>query len=395
MAMDTVISGSISRMRKDALEAVNSLPLPGVPDEAWRRVPPEAVKAVTAGGKAASGEMYRGAAVTLTGDGGLYKATGGEENRQKLDNVLELWRSYEDQRCERRLTRPNDVEHNLASSINMAFSDDLYLIQFGGKEDDDIQQGRAEIVLNPVYESVPVKTHLSLLIVHVLNSAEAKLEVVFPDVSDQDHQMIFQIVCILEDNARLSVLFHDAGGNQRNLFSFERAYLGQRSYLKIGREMNPEGTAMTDSRCALLGRSAELEYYTLQQPRGNGFAGQKIVVEQYAPHTRSKVETRSVADDKSRCLFAGAVKIPSGAEGSEAFEQHRSLLLGPGAKVQSLPELEIVENDVSCSHASSISDLDFEDLFYLESRGIPPSEARQLLTEAFIFQVQSKLRLAL
>ena len=90
-------------------------------------------------------------------------------------------------------------------------------------------------------------------------------------------------------------------------------------------------------------------------------------------------------------MCIGTIKIPQGAYQSSGHESHRSLLLSPQARVESLPELEIVENDVSCSHGSTITELDAEARHYLESRGISREDSHALLTAAFADQLRSKM----
>jgi len=67
------------------------------------------------------------------------------------------------------------------------------------------------------------------------------------------------------------------------------------------------------------------------------------------------------------------------------------LLLSPQSRIESLPELEIVENDVSCSHGSTVTELDPESRYYLESRGISREDTRVLLTSAFTDQLRSRM----
>lgn len=400
-------------MRQEAQRNTEALPLPGIPDEAWRRVPKEAVEALAAALPVSeslpSGEQARNSAV-FTGEGNFFYYPGGKETLSKIDEFIGRWQRREGLRRERRLVRPNEVEENFAAALNLAYSPELYLLEYGPNRSGQVQGGRLEINPRPALESREGKIALPLVFIHLQEAALAELEVVLHRSAGGPRQIVLQIVYLLEKNADFSIRFGNAdesdgyeadsekgGGEEgplRNLFTIERGYQEIGSRLKISRISRPKGVAVSDSRYALLGKSARLEYYSIMQPGENGFAGQKSAVEQYARNTRSTVEARSVVEARGSSLFVGIVKIPAGAAGSEANEQHRSLVLSEGAGIESLPELEIVENDVKCGHASSVSEIGAEDIFYLQSRGISAGEARRLLTDAFVQQIQSKMSLS-
>lgn len=396
-------------IRRDALRSAGELPVPGIPDEAWRRVPVEALEAF-AGSlpflQSVPADERGTEAVVFTGEGTLFRYPGGEETLWKIEDFIGRWLHREGLRRERRLVRPNDAEENLAAALNLAYGPELSLLEYGPNMTGRVQSGRLDIFPRPALEFRGGKIALPLVFIHLQESALAELEVVLHQSDGGLRQTILQIVYILEKGADFSIRFGSVDGSEggeraeggeselKNFFTFERGYQESGSRLRIGRIARPKGTAIADSRYALLGKAARLEYYSIMQPGETGFAGQKSAVEHYARNTRSTVEARSVVEGRGSSLFVGTVKIPGGAAGSEANEQHRSLVLSGGARIESLPELEIVENDVKCGHASSVSEIGAEEIFYLQSRGIPAGEARRLLTDAFVQQIQSKMSLS-
>ncbi len=106
-----------------------------------------------------------------------------------------------------------------------------------------------------------------------------------------------------------------------------------------------------------------------------------------APHTQSKQLIRSMATDKSRAVFQGKVTVAQVAQKTNADQNHQGLLLSDGAEIDAKPSLEIYADDVKCSHGNTCGALDETSLFYLRSRGIPRSEAEQLLQQAFIAEL--------
>ena len=119
------------------------------------------------------------------------------------------------------------------------------------------------------------------------------------------------------------------------------------------------------------------------------------VVENHAVgDTTSQVMWRSVAADNSKSIFTGLLSIAPGAARSQAFEEARSMLLSRQAVAQTIPELEILNHDVKCSHGASVAPIDPEAMFYLESRGLSKPEAKTMLVEGFVEPVLAELPIA-
>lgn len=103
-----------------------------------------------------------------------------------------------------------------------------------------------------------------------------------------------------------------------------------------------------------------------------------------APHTTGWTNVRAALADHSQLNFSGMIKIHEGAQGSNDFLEQRSLLLSPDAKAVAIPALEIEANEVKASHAVAAGPIDPEHLFYLQTRGLSPLQARQLLIRGFV-----------
>jgi Fe-S cluster assembly protein SufD len=113
-----------------------------------------------------------------------------------------------------------------------------------------------------------------------------------------------------------------------------------------------------------------------------------------APRTNSRQVFKSVLDDRSHSAFQGRVVVKEGAQKVDAQQTNRNLLLSRGARADSKPELEILADDVKCSHGATVGDLDKNSMFYLRSRGIPEAEARALLVEAFVTELVEQVSAA-
>jgi Fe-S cluster assembly protein SufD len=112
-----------------------------------------------------------------------------------------------------------------------------------------------------------------------------------------------------------------------------------------------------------------------------------------APKTRSELLYKGVVANWSRSVYSGLIRVDKGARGTNAFQTNRNLVLHEGAHADSVPNLEIEDNDVRCSHASAVGPIAEDERFYLESRGVPPSVTDRLIALGFLDEVLSQLPL--
>ncbi|MCI7420251.1 MAG: SufD family Fe-S cluster assembly protein, partial [Alphaproteobacteria bacterium] len=110
-----------------------------------------------------------------------------------------------------------------------------------------------------------------------------------------------------------------------------------------------------------------------------------------AAHTNSNQLIKGVLDGSSRGVFQGQIHIAPDAQQTEGYQLHRALLLSDNAEVDCKPELEIFADDVKCSHGATSGDLDKEQLFYMQTRGIALNDAKQILIEAYLNEALQKV----
>ena len=110
-----------------------------------------------------------------------------------------------------------------------------------------------------------------------------------------------------------------------------------------------------------------------------------------APRTTSDIDYRTVAAGRARASYTGLIRIAEEARGSSAFQENRNLLLSDRARVDSIPELEILNEDVSCSHGATVAPVDPAQRFYLESRGLAPDAAVRLIVGGFLEPTLARL----
>jgi Fe-S cluster assembly protein SufD len=126
-----------------------------------------------------------------------------------------------------------------------------------------------------------------------------------------------------------------------------------------------------------------------------GGAGQHLdfdtLQEHAAPNTNSDLAFRGVLAAGSTAVWRGMIKVDPGAQQTDAFQESRNLLLSPEAHADAIPGLEILADDVRCTHAAAIAQVDKEQLFYLTSRGLGDEAAKALIIEGFLESLVERL----
>lgn len=117
------------------------------------------------------------------------------------------------------------------------------------------------------------------------------------------------------------------------------------------------------------------------------------VIDHRQPRCSSHQLYKGILDGKSRAVFNGKVFVRHGAQQTDARQTNKNLLLSPEAHVDTKPQLEIFADDVKCAHGAAVGQLDQEELFYLESRGIKPTLARNMLTYGFAEEVIERIKI--
>jgi len=106
--------------------------------------------------------------------------------------------------------------------------------------------------------------------------------------------------------------------------------------------------------------------------------------EHAAPNTTSDLAFRGVLQGRSTAVWKGNIIVDPGAQKTDAFQESRNLLISKRAHADSIPGLEIQANDVRCTHAAAIAQVDPEQIFYLRAHGLPEPEAKRLVIEGFL-----------
>ena len=151
------------------------------------------------------------------------------------------------------------------------------------------------------------------------------------------------------------------------------------------------GYARTRADTRLVGRGASGDLLSVYFGTGDQILDFRTYQDHAAPDTTSNLLYKGAVGDSARSVYTGMIRVRPEARGTNAFQTNRNLKLGDDAWAESVPNLEIENNDVRCSHASAVGPVDPDQVFYLESRGVPTPVAERLIVAGFFDEVIDEL----
>jgi Fe-S cluster assembly protein SufD len=110
-----------------------------------------------------------------------------------------------------------------------------------------------------------------------------------------------------------------------------------------------------------------------------------------AANTTSDLLVKGVFFDKSKFKYRGLIEIDKDAQNSNAFQQENNLVLSKDVDIDTRPELEIEANEVRCTHAATVGQIDEEQIYYMTTRGLTQTQAKELIIEGFLGEVISRI----
>ena len=153
------------------------------------------------------------------------------------------------------------------------------------------------------------------------------------------------------------------------------------------------GNTRNNTFVTLAGENANSELYGVTLTDKQQHVDNFTEIDHAVPHCTSTELFKYVMDDNSTGAFKGRIVVQPDAQHTEAYQTNNNICLSKDAKINTRPQLEIYADDVKCSHGATVGQLDEEALFYMQTRGISPEEARMLLMFAFTHEVVNQVRL--
>lgn len=258
--------------------------------------------------------------------------------------------------------------------------------------------------------SIPKATHLPVIQLLFLSVPHA-----FPHV---DHPRCLVLahprssVTIIEDHVSLEQGIHFSNGvseiwlgseAQVHHIQLQRQSLASFHILKTGiqqgRNSHYTSAVITQGsnlsrytlQLAQVGEQAETRIHGLTSLQGDQEADVHTTIEHGSPDGKSQQIHKCIVDNRAHAIFNGKLIVQKAAQLTDARQSSRNLLLSQRAKVDTKPQLEIFADNVKCAHGATVSQLDEEELFYLQSRGIDNETARYLLKLAFAAEISDRI----
>ena len=199
---------------------------------------------------------------------------------------------------------------------------------------------------------------------------------------------IYPIIEIfLNDNSNLEIILSVTSSKDINIVNSIYAQLEKDSNLTLHNIST--GAALSRSRMDidLLGNGSEFSLDGIYFGEETQIHDNRVFVNHLGKNTSSNMITKGVLGDQSSSIFTGTIHIAEGAEKTESHQENRNILLSEEATAQSVPNLEILCDDVICSHGSSVGPIEENIYHYVMSRGIKKVDADKLLIKGFFNEV--------
>jgi Fe-S cluster assembly protein SufD len=204
--------------------------------------------------------------------------------------------------------------------------------------------------------------------------------------SSEDVEGVFNTVVelVVGDNASLRFVCGQSLSERSWIFGAQRAEVGRDGrldWVALGFG-SAGGRVRMDTR--LGGQGADARVTGAYATHGRQHIDFDTTQEHAAPNTTSDLAFRGVLQGRSSAVWKGNIIVDPGAQKTDAFQESRNLLLSKRAHADAIPGLEIQANDVRCTHAAAVAQVDPEQLFYLRTRGLPEDLAKRLVIEGFL-----------
>jgi len=193
------------------------------------------------------------------------------------------------------------------------------------------------------------------------------------------------------DDANLKFVELQSWGKQVWNFSHERVQVGRRGNLDW--IFGAVGSRLTKnfSELDLVGDGATGRMSGFYFTDGIQHLDHDTQQNHLAPHTTSDLLFKGALKGRSRSVWQGMIYVAPAAQKTDGYQANRNLVLSPQARADSIPGLEILADDVRCTHGVTVGKLEEEPLFYLRSRGIPTKDAERLLVEGFFDPIMQRI----
>jgi Fe-S cluster assembly protein SufD len=242
----------------------------------------------------------------------------------------------------------------------------------------------APIVLSTVHEQAGTTLHWRALVVLEEGASAEVWHESRSTGADLDGVLNGVVELVVGQNARLRFVDAQDVSEKSWVFGAQRATVARDAsldWITLGFG-STNGKVFQETQLA--GPGAHGTVTGAYASRGRQHLDFDTLQEHAAPDTTSDLAFRGILADRSSAVWRGMIKVDPGAQRTDAFQESRNLLLSKRAHADAIPGLEILANDVRCTHAAAIAQIDRDQLFYLRAHGLPEPDANRLVIEGFL-----------
>jgi Fe-S cluster assembly protein SufD len=276
-------------------------------------------------------------------------------------------------------------DHNKIAAAHVAFSSDGVVVEL---ESGAVMEAPLVVEIQATTADSASFPHL---VVKVGADSEARVVVVYSSSPGARLLLAPRVDLIVGDGGRLRFQSVQGLDQAATAVVHQRVTLGRDATSRIGEVGLGARLARLDLGVDLVGDGSSSEVVGLYFGEGSQTLDYRMVIDHHGRNTTSDVFLKGAVEDDAQSVFTGLLRIEKEATRTSTFETNRNLVLSENAKAQSVPNLEILCNDVMCGHASSVGPLEQEHLYYLQSRGLSRERAERLLIRGFFTEVIDRL----
>lgn len=401
--LPAVADQRLQAYRQQAWQAYQSLPFPTLKDEAWRRtdirglntsafqlstdqddVPEPSARLLESilAGKARAGQIVAG---TAEGIETL------DESLRKKGVVFTTFRNAEEQHA--------DLLDRLLGQVVTPTEDKFTALAAAMAADGVLLYVPKGVIIEDPLNSLywgggAFRAMFSHLVIWLDDDAQATFvhETASPR-GVEDSQMLHDGIVEIHVGARARLNFVELQSWGDNVWSFtrERARVMADGVLEwifgaMGTRLTKNFSDIELVEAGAVGRMSGFYFASGEQHLDHDTQQNHL-----APNTTSDLLYKGALKDHSRSVWQGMIYVAPGAIGTDGYQANRNLILSKGARADSIPGLEILADDVRCTHGATVGKLDEDMLFYLVSRGIPRAEAEELIVAGFFAPIMERI----
>lgn len=276
-------------------------------------------------------------------------------------------------------------DHNKLAAAHTAFANDGIRIHVP-----DGGHLAAPLVIE-VQGATPETASFAHISISVGNNAEASVLVVYRSAEGARLLMVPEVGIDIGDGGNLRFVSVQGLDHAASNVVHQRVRIGRDATSRIGEVGLGGDLGRLDLVVALEGDGASSDVVGLYFGEGAQTLDYRMIINHSGRNTSSDVFLKGALEDDSQSVFTGLLRIEKDAKKTSTFETNRNLVLSGNAKAHSVPNLEILCDDVICGHASSVGPLEQDHLYYLQSRGLSKPRAERLLIRGFFTEVIDRL----